>query len=760
MPQSLRVLILEDRPADAELMLHELRRAGFVPDWLRVESEQDYLAALDPALDVILADYNLTQYDAARALRSLQERRLDVPFIVVTGSISEEIAVECMKQGAADYLLKDRLARLGTAVSHAVHQRQLRKEKLETEEHLRLQSTVLDAAANAVVITVRDGRIAWINPAFTRLTGYTFEDVWGQNPRVLKSGRHDSRFYQAMWEMILAGRVWHGDLVNRRKDGTLYDEEMTITPVRDTQGEISHFIGIKQDVTERTQAEAALRGSEERYRSLFENQLNGVAYCRMLFDGDRPADFLYLSVNRAFEELTGLNNVVGKKVSEVIPGIREADSELFETYARVARTGKPERFEIYVAALKEWFLVSAFSPERDQFVAVFDVITDRKKAEQALLESRNALQAVVDTSPLAIVVTDRDGGVTLWNGAAERSFGWAAAEVLGKPNPSIPPDKFEEAQTVRRDIVAGRVAVGYETLRQRKDGIRLVVSVSATALREADGTVSGVLAIVSDLTEQKRLEAQLRQQQKLEAIGTLASGVAHEINNPLAGIMNYAQLIADTVPADHPAAAHAQEIVQESLRVATIVRNLLQFARQEKQHSSPARLSDLVEGTLSLVRAALRRDQIALTVDVPEVLPPVSCRSQQIQQVLMNLLTNARDALNAKYPAYHPDKTLTVTARIVTAPGTSNPQSPIGNRQWSALLRLTVADRGTGIPPAIQDRIFDPFFTTKPRDQGTGLGLAISHGIVMDHHGRLTYETVPGEGTAFHLDLPVEDHVS
>ncbi len=254
MSTPLRVLILEDQSADAELMLHELRRAGFVPDWRQVETEADYLAGLDPTLDVILADYNLPQYDAVRALRRLQERELDVPFIVVTGSISEEVAVECMKQGAADYLLKDRLARLGPAVVQALEQRRLQGEKRKADELLRLQSAVLDAAANAILITDRDGRIAWVNPAFTRLTGYSLSEAWGQNPRFLKSGRQDPPFYRKMWESILSGQVWHGEVVNRRKDGSLYTEEMTVTPVRDDRREINHFIAIKADVTERKRA--------------------------------------------------------------------------------------------------------------------------------------------------------------------------------------------------------------------------------------------------------------------------------------------------------------------------------------------------------------------------------------------------------------------------------------------------------------------------------------------------------------------------
>jgi len=260
-----RVLILEDQPADAELMLHELLRIGFEAEWRRVETEADFLAALDPTLDVILADCNLPQYDAMRAMTVLQERGLDIPFIIVTRSVSEAVAVECLRRGAADYVFKDRLARLGTAVAHAVERSRLRKEKREAEEHLEFQGTVLDAAANAVMVTDRSGRIAWVNPAFTRITGYSFSDVWGQTPRLLKSGSHDAAFYQTMWETINAGTVWSGEVVNRRKDGGLYTEEVTITPVRDRDGAITHFIAITTDISARKQAE---RGLAARTRQL------------------------------------------------------------------------------------------------------------------------------------------------------------------------------------------------------------------------------------------------------------------------------------------------------------------------------------------------------------------------------------------------------------------------------------------------------------------------------------------------------------
>jgi signal transduction histidine kinase len=243
--------------------------------------------------------------------------------------------------------------------------------------------------------------------------------------------------------------------------------------------------------------------------------------------------------------------------------------------------------------------------------------------------------------------------------------------------------------------------------------------------------------------------------------------------------------------------------------VATIVKNLLTFARHDRQSHSLARVQDIVEGTLSLVRTVIRHDQIALEMDVPESLPKIRCRSQQIQQVLMNLLTNARDALNEKYPAYDVDKIIRVTAEALEretpssirdgargdtrapgdAPRSVALQGTIGDAPRSVALqdapgtvalqedqsslkpetrnlkpapvrwlRLTVEDHGTGIRPEIRGRIFDPFFTTKPKDKGTGLGLSISHGIVKDHGGALWLESEVGKYTRFHVDLPAMEN--
>ena len=388
---------------------------------------------------------------------------------------------------------------------------------------------------------------------------------------------------------------------------------------------------------------------------------------------------------------------------------------------------------------------------------------------EQLRRSEEHYRALAESSPNAISVYDRDGRYVHINESGAAFLAMSPAHLIGRKLTDVlsEQDAGERLESVRRvfredtviriefaSCVGGDVKWFSETL---------------APVHDANGNVVSVMGNAVDLTEQRSMEAQVRQSQKLESIGTLAGGVAHEISNPIMGIMGYAQIIRDRFAGkDETLEKFAGEIVHETERIATLVKDLLQFARHEKQSHSPARLCDIVEGTLSLIRAVIRHDQITIEVDVPEDLPHTKCRSQQIQQVIMNLFTNARDALNEKYPGYDENKVIRVTARELPNEERGTRKEDGGTRNeergrnpplpLSALrVRLTVEDHGPGIPPEVRERMFDPFFTTKPGDKGTGLGLSVAHGIIRDHHGKLTVETEPGKYTRFHVDLPVDN---
>ena len=254
--------------------------------------------------------------------------------------------------------------------------------------------------------------------------------------------------------------------------------------------------------------------------------------------------------------------------------------------------------------------------------------------------------------------------------------------------------------------------------------------------------LDAVAKVLGTTADRREAEAKIIHASALASIGELAAGVGHEINNPVNGIMNCADIVLRSTDKNSKNREFLDMIRTEADRIATIVKNLLTFSRQEKERHSPARLCDIVDVVLSLSRKKLSNSLIDLRVNVPEDLPKLHCRSEQLQQVLMNLILNASYALDRRYPKGDPDKILAISAEERHETG-------------RPMLRLTVEDHGCGIELADRERVFDPFFTTKGRDEGTGLGLSVSSGIVRDHHGTISLESEVDRVTRFHVDLPL-----
>jgi diguanylate cyclase (GGDEF)-like protein/PAS domain S-box-containing protein len=257
-PAPLRVLVVEDRPPDAELVALRLEDDGFDLDWSRVDTEAAYLAALEDGPDLILSDWNLPGFGGLQALSLMLDRGLDIPFVIVSGTVGEEVAIDALQRGASDYVLKDRPARLGSAVRGALDRHRLRTERKLAEAQLQLAATVFRSSAEGVVITDVDGIIVAVNRAFTEITGYAEAEVLGRNPRFLQSGRQDVSFYRDLWATLLGTGTWRGELWNRRSDGRIYPEWMTISVVRDADGRTTHFVGVFTDIGDAKQAQADL----------------------------------------------------------------------------------------------------------------------------------------------------------------------------------------------------------------------------------------------------------------------------------------------------------------------------------------------------------------------------------------------------------------------------------------------------------------------------------------------------------------------
>ena len=263
----LRVLLVEDSMLDAELLIRALQRFGYTAIWERVETPEDFRRALaGQPWDLVLADYSLPKFNGLDALEIVKSSGLDLPFILVSGTIGEETAVSAMRSGVYDYLLKDRLTRLGAAVQRSLEQAEQRRANHRAEERLRLLSHAVEQSPATIVITDVAGNIEHVNPRFTELTGYTLDEVRGQNPRLLKSERTLPAEHARLWKTITAGRQWRGEFANRKKNGDLYWEAAAISPVRDDRGTILHFVKVAEDITQRKRADQALRALEAQLR--------------------------------------------------------------------------------------------------------------------------------------------------------------------------------------------------------------------------------------------------------------------------------------------------------------------------------------------------------------------------------------------------------------------------------------------------------------------------------------------------------------
>jgi len=353
------------------------------------------------------------------------------------------------------------------------------------------------------------------------------------------------------------------------------------------------------------------------------------------------------------------------------------------------------------------------------------------------------LRVLVDQSSAITWSTDAGLNLTSTGGGGLGALGQRADQLEGTSLQQL----FETQDDHHPAIAGHRRALGGEPVKYEVEWQGRWWENYVQPLREA-GAIVGTIGMAIDVTERKQaeqasaaLEQRLRHKYKLEAIGQLASGLAHEINNPLQSVMNFAQLIRSRAEPG-PLREYATEIVNEAQRIAASVRNLQSFVHQEGELPVEIRVNDLVLRTLSLFRSALQKENIALELSIPEDLPPVWGRVHVIQQVLVNLLTAGREAVSGPQPADDERKRICVSAKLVARAG-------------EAALRLTIEEHGTAIREQDLPRVFEPFAALDGRDHGAGLGQAVSHGLAGESGGALSVESEAGRPTRFHLDLPL-----
>ena len=372
---------------------------------------------------------------------------------------------------------------------------------------------LLESAAQAILAVNVEGRLVLANPMVEKMFGYSQNELIGQ-PLELLLPKDSQRRHQDHQAAFFANPQKRPmglglDLRGQRKDGSQFPIEVSLNHIDTSEGRLG--VAFVSDITERKQAEQALRQSELQYRELFDHMREGLAYCKMVFENGSGSDFIYLTVNERFEILTGLKDVTGKKVTEVIPRIRELDPGLLEIYARVSLTGTPEKFEMFINSLGQWYLVSAYSPEKAFFVAVFDVIDERKRMEDALNQSEERLRLATDSTGLGTFDFDPRTGRLIWSDVSKSCFGLPPdAEVDDATfRKGIHPDDRDRVQRIVEEAMRpesrGQYATEYRTI-GISDGKQRWISAWGRVLFDRLGQPERFIGVMLDISEKKRLE--------------------------------------------------------------------------------------------------------------------------------------------------------------------------------------------------------------------------------------------------------------
>ncbi|MDD2467841.1 MAG: PAS domain S-box protein [Desulfobulbus sp.] len=652
----LKILVLEDSALDFELIREQLLDAGFTLKISWVETEEGFRASLrDNQYDIIIADFSLPGFDAFGALRVSNEICPDVPFICFSGSIGEETAIELLKLGAVDYVLKDRPERLPFAVKRAIDDANAKNLQKKAQEELLFNYALLRIAGN----TAKLG--GWSVDLETNIS--TWSEVVAnihEMPNSYAPGVTEGiRFYAPEWQDRIT-QVF----TNCAEKGISYDEEMEIITrtgrrvwvrttgeaVKDSEGKIIKVQGSFQDITERKQSLHALQ------------EVN-----------------IKLEANQ-------------KATLNILDDLKA---------------------EIQI-----------------------------RKAKEAELQK---VMLAIEQAGETILITDPDGKIQYVNPAFETASGYTPAEAIGKTSAILKSGQQDEAlyQNLWETIASGQVWKG-RLVNKRKDGKLYTEAATISPVFDATGKIINYIGVKRDITAQLELTAQFQQAQKMESVGRLAGGVAHDYNNMLSVILGYTEMALEKVPPSDPLHEDLQLVFDAARRSTDITRQLLTFARKQTISPVVLDLNTTVDGMLKMLLRLIGEDISLVWMPAFKVWP-VKFDPSQLDQILANLCINARDAIKG-----------VGKVTIETANVSFDEAYCAMHRGFTpgAFVMLAVSDDGCGMDKKTLNQIFEPFFTTKGIGKGTGLGLATVYGIVKQNHGFINVYSEPNNGTIFKIYIP------
>ena len=742
-PEAIRLLLIEDNPADVRLIVHALRQAGFSPEWTRVDNEAELLSNLDGKLDAILCDYRMPQLDAMNAFELARTRCPDVPFLIVSGSIGEESAVQAIKMGVTDYLMKDRLGRLGGALRQAMEQRRLQLAQRQAQAALRASEAQYRALAETIPQLVwmvgSDGSIEYVNQRVLEYTGLSSEQCTGANAMNPIHPDDMQGLIELRTKVLQTQEMSEVAYRIRRFDGQYRWHITRAVALRDSDNQVIKWLGTCTDIHD--QKESADRTARDALL------LASVRDSVIVTDFAGVVTYWNDGATRLFGWTA--EEMIGRKYAERFPENMRAKiaAQLKE---RVSGSDWNREFQDHRKDGSRVWVHERVVRIRDAqghpvgLLGVAYDITSRRQAEEALRLRDRAMQAISQ----GILITDPnqpDNPIIYASPSLEHLTGYSPAELLGRNCRFLQGKDTDPAAVASlRTAVREGHACEVEILNYRKDGTPFWNALSMAPVYDG-ARLTHFVGVQTDVTERRRLEAQYRQGQKMEAFGQLAGGVAHDFNNLLTIINGFAQLLILELPQSDPRMDALTAIREAGQRAAGLTAQLLAFSRKTIVEPKILDVNEVVEDLSKMLRRLLGEDIHFVTVLDPQ-LHRVKVDRSQLDQVIMNLSINARDAMPTGGR---------LTLETMNVELSAKDCGPSGDHRPGQYVRLRVSDTGCGMTASVKAKIFEPFFTTKEVGKGSGLGLATVYGIVKNYRGHVEVWSEVDRGTTVSIFLPV-----
>jgi PAS domain S-box-containing protein len=731
MNEPLRVLIVEDIEDDALLVLRELERGGYDTTFKRVETAETMASALDmQSWDIVIADYHLPHFSAPEALEILHQTNLDLPFIVVSGAIAEGVAVATMKKGAHDYLMKDNLKRLVPTVRRELREAKIRKERRQTVIALEQSETKYKQLANSItdIFFAFDAELRYIywNKASEELTGIPAKDALGKHLRDLFSDIEATRKAERLYIKALKTKQPQHFINEYKLKGNDYVFEISAYP---SEGGLTV---IAKDISEQRRVQEELRIAEQNFRNSLDSSPLGIRIVSI------EGDLVY--ANQAILDIYGYSNIEELKST---PTKKRYTPNSYTAYLERQKKRKrgestPVRYEVSIVRKDEEIRHLSVSRKavvwngEVQFQVVYQDITERKQAEEKITRVAEEWKTTFDSITDLISIQDRDYRLVRVNKAFANTLNMKQEELVGKTcyqvvhNTNKPVSNCPHMETMRTKKPA--TGAFFDT------HLGLYLEVSTSPIFDEKGEIIASVHVARDISDRKKMEEKLLATDRLVSIGELASGIAHELNNPLTGVVGFSELLVGRKDIPDDAREDLETVNREAKRAAKVVKNLLIFARGHPQEKKSLEINKVIENVVQLRAYEMKINNIQVDSKLASDLPEVIGDEFQLQQVFLNIIINSEHFM---IEAHRGGKLIIITKRE------------------GDMIKTSFSDDGPGIAPENLPHLFDPFFTTKEVGKGTGLGLSICHGIVAEHGGAIYAESEPGKGANFIVELPI-----